>query len=440
MTTALATTSNQTRALARFGSEEEIKLLMTRQAAIFGVPQADINRPDVQASLIKATQYSINYGYLPGIHIHMIPFRKNDKQGGRDNWIDTYVPDLGEKAWKDSADRLAQMQGFKYLVETKEMTQAEIKAATAADPTSEYSEDDAGFKARVLRSDHAEIYKMMGQAYNPEWSYGFWRKKAKKKSNGEWLTDTVPTQRSPRDVAERRATKAALMKVFTLVPLNDFEDSRRFRSLTTYVETETAVDDVLIAQPQATHYDDDGLLMWGEATDGQYRTVDTDTGEVQFMQAPPVTPVTPTNGNGHTNGKRNPVADMPERIAPSELPHSRLEPHESLGNGHKTPTEAPATDVDMVSQVQLKALHAAGTDLYGKEWDTKRPQLVKGATKARGTFTSANELTKAEADKLIQGMRDRIAKRNFDAEHSDVQPQEQPAEDGALWQPELVTA
>jgi hypothetical protein len=109
------------------------------------------------------------------------------------------------------------------------------------------------------------------------------------------------------------------------------------------------------------------------------------------------------------------------------------------GNGHKTP-EAPADDVDMVSQVQLKALHAAGTDLYGKEWDTKRPQLVKGATKARGTFTSANELTKAEADKLIQGMRDRIAKRNFDAEHSDVQPQEQPAEDGALWQPEPVAA
>ena len=145
MANALATTGNQTRALARFGSEEEIKLLMTRQAAIFGVPQADINRPDVQASLIKATQYSITYGYLPGIHIHMIPFRKNDKQGGRDNWIDTYVPDLGEKAWKDSADRLAQMQGFKYLVETKEMTQAEIKAATAADPTSEYSEDDAGF-------------------------------------------------------------------------------------------------------------------------------------------------------------------------------------------------------------------------------------------------------------------------------------------------------
>ena len=298
MTTALATTSNQTRALARFGSEEEIKLLMTRQAAIFGVPQADINRPDVQASLIKATQYSITYGYLPGIHIHMIPFRKNDKQGGRDNWIDTYVPDLGEKAWKDSADRLSQMQGFKYLVETKEMTQAEIKAATAADPTSEYSEDDAGFKARVLRSDHAEIYKMMGQAYNPEWSYGFWRKKAKKKSNGEWLSDTVPTQRSPRDVAERRATKAALMKVFTLIPLNDFEDSRRFRSLATYVETETAVDMTLMAQPQATHYDEDGLLMWGEATDGQYRTVDTDTGEVQFMQAPPVTPVT-TNGNGH---------------------------------------------------------------------------------------------------------------------------------------------
>ena len=62
----------------------------------------------------------------------------------------------------------------------------------------------------------------------------------------------------------------------------------------------------------------------GEIVEGEYTT----------MQAPPVTPVTPANG------KRNPAADMPERVASSELKHWDLEPHESLGNGHKTQADA----------------------------------------------------------------------------------------------------
>ena len=60
--TALATTS--TKALARFGSEEDIKALMMRQASIFGIPAEDVARADVQAALVKATQYAITYGYL----------------------------------------------------------------------------------------------------------------------------------------------------------------------------------------------------------------------------------------------------------------------------------------------------------------------------------------------------------------------------------------
>lgn len=154
--------------------------------------------------------------------------------------------------------------------------------------------------------------------------------------------------------------------------------------------------------------------------------VDRETGEIVEGEYSDVTPVTP-------NGKRNPVADMPERMAPSELPHSRLEPHESLGNGHK-PTEAPADDVALISKVQLKALHAAGNDLYGAEWDWKRMSLVESITK--GEFSSASDLTAAQADKLIQGMRDRIAKRNHDAEHSD----EQSADNPFTETPEPVTA
>lgn len=284
--TALAT-STGTRALARFGSEADIQMLMERQASIFGIERSEVDRPDVQAALVKATQYSITYGYLPGIHIHMIPFRKKVKVGNREEWINTYQPAVGEKAYKDSADRIAQMQGFRYLVETQEMTAAEVQAATTADKTAVYTPGDAGFKARVLRSDHAEIYRMMGRQYEPEWSYGFWRQKAKKKSSGEWISDETPSQRGPRDVAERRAYKAALMKVFTLVPLNEFEDSRRFQNLSHHVEMETAVDMTLMAPPPALHYDEDGLLLHGEApaSEGHYRAIDADTGEI-YGEAP----------------------------------------------------------------------------------------------------------------------------------------------------------
>lgn len=283
--TALAT-SNQTRALARFGSEEEIKMLMERQASIFGIDRAEIVRPDVQASLVKATQYSITYGYLPGIHIHMMPFNKKVKHAaGREEWVKSYEPALGEKAWKDSADKGAQVQGFQYVVETQEMTPAEVKALTAADPTAEYTEGDAGFKARVLRSDHANIYRMMGRQYDPEWSYGFWRKKAKKNYKGQWISDETPNQRGPRDVAERRAYKSALMKVFSLLPLNEFDEARRYKNLAVFVEDETAVDMTLMAPPPAMHYDEDGLLLHGEAAEGQYRTVDADTGEI-YGEAP----------------------------------------------------------------------------------------------------------------------------------------------------------
>jgi len=78
-------------------------------------------------------------------------------------------------------------------------------------------------------------------------------------------------------------------------------------------------------------------------------------------------------------------------------------------------------EVAMISKIQLRALHATGYDMYGKEWDAKRPQLVKAATKSRGDFSSANDLTQEEADKLINGMRERMAGRNYDAEHSDEQ-------------------
>lgn len=108
-----------------------------------------------------------------------------------------------------------------------------------------------------------------------------------------------------------------------------------------------------------------------------------------------------------------------------------VETRNGSGSGHHAEPAEDAPEVSMISKVQLKALHAAGSDFYGKEWDEKRLTLVEHVTKGRAT--SANDLTQAEADKLIEGMRDRIAKRNHDAEHSDAQPEQLSPEDAELW-------
>lgn len=84
------------------------------------------------------------------------------------------------------------------------------------------------------------------------------------------------------------------------------------------------------------------------------------------------------------------------------------------------PDAAPKLDTAI-----LRTLHGVGSDYYGKGWDAKRPELVAKVTQGRAT--SASDLTPDEADKLINGIRDRLAKRNFDAEHSDKQT------DAELW-------
>ena len=51
---------------------------------------------------------------------------------------------------------------------------------------------------------------------------------------------------------------------------------------------------------------------------------------------------------------------------------------------------------------QEKKLHAVGSKVYGKDWDAKRPILVKSVTKGREE--SSKGLTESEADLLISGM------------------------------------
>lgn len=74
----------------------------------------------------------------------------------------------------------------------------------------------------------------------------------------------------------------------------------------------------------------------------------------------------------------------------------------------KTPLVAKSKGSEVLSEGQLKRLHAAGVNLYGKEeWDTMRPKLVQAVT--TGAATSCTELSPKEATKLIDGIEKRIA-------------------------------
>ena len=82
------------------------------------------------------------------------------------------------------------------------------------------------------------------------------------------------------------------------------------------------------------------------------------------------------------------------------------------GNGNSEPpadSDNPfhGDDPDVISTNTMKQLHAVGTQLYGKQWGTQRPKLVSAITK--GAHLSANDLTEAQAQKLIAGMNQRIA-------------------------------
>ena len=69
--------------------------------------------------------------------------------------------------------------------------------------------------------------------------------------------------------------------------------------------------------------------------------------------------------------------------------------------------DVPEPQSEPLPQTLVKKLHATGVHLYGKEWDDKRPALVSAITKQR--TESSKELTIEEAQRLIEGMENKIA-------------------------------
>lgn len=72
-------------------------------------------------------------------------------------------------------------------------------------------------------------------------------------------------------------------------------------------------------------------------------------------------------------------------------------------------TSAASVDGDEVFEQpqHVKRLHALGREVYGKEWDKKRAELVSVITSGR--TNSSVELTEAEARRMITGMEAKLA-------------------------------
>lgn len=96
-----------------------------------------------------------------------------------------------------------------------------------------------------------------------------------------------------------------------------------------------------------------------------------------------------------------PQTQRPSTPAPVQPPVTSVtEPIDNPFNGNGNGTQ-PAED-NLITEKQLKMLHAVGVAVYGDGWKTKRGELVEAVT--RGERHSAADLTKAEAKTLIDGL------------------------------------
>ena len=111
----------------------------------------------------------------------------------------------------------------------------------------------------------------------------------------------------------------------------------------------------------------------------------------------------------------------------------QVEQRQANGNGAAKPVQVAQgngtqDDADKPSDKQQKALHAKGMDLYGSKelWTIKRGELVKAVTKGRSE--SANDLTKAEMKKLLDGLDAKIKERDAE-DAADEVPEGNPFDD-----------
>lgn len=174
-----------------------------------------------QHAVMSAAALCLTYGFIPGRHVYV------RRLAGE------WVYETGYRAWLDSANQMAKEQRFRFDVQLYLMTDAEVRDHLGQ----QYSPGDCGYYARVLEDRIAAMYASMGIVYDPEFSVGVWRKlafqerDASDRPTGEWLPDPIYHGRDQAYTAELRARKAALMKCYSLVELNDHSVERRLATI-----------------------------------------------------------------------------------------------------------------------------------------------------------------------------------------------------------------
>ncbi len=304
-TTALATTNS---AISRYGETAELDILAERFCQFFNIQPKDMALPSVKTAALKAAQLTLRFGLTPGVHIYIV------KRGG------TYAAEESLEAWKDAASKHGRIGRFLYDVQVREMSQEEVRQHTP--PNDRYTPEDKGAFARVLRFDIAKEYKAIGMVYEPLWVKGFWRKEAyekrewtngQSKGTGKFESDTVPNQRTPQDVANRRATRAALKNAFTLIQLDDLDAAQRFNAAMYHMQVASAP---LLNEPtEADIYvgsaEDDGL--WSDSIPGSLAEPEHVT-EVA-PPAPPAPQATKAAQTGNGHSEPAPAIELPPEVA-----------------------------------------------------------------------------------------------------------------------------
>lgn len=120
---------------------------------------------------------------------------------------DQWIVDVGIAAWRRSAQRQSL-----YTCQFTPLSEEECKERIGA----EWTPEDVGYRCDLYRLDTAREAKLLGIPYTPVSGYGFWRKRSRKKKNGEYVTDELAHTETKVDKAQKRAEKKALKQAYHL--------------------------------------------------------------------------------------------------------------------------------------------------------------------------------------------------------------------------------
>lgn len=237
--------------------EKRLKALVDHVGYMFNVDAEDMGRKEVRATLMRSLHMCVTFGLLPAQHMSLIPFPGTKNT----NWKKTYQPHIGPEGrllnanrWVEHHNRLHPDEPIRWMTRERiiEDPEERQKISTQYDADQPFCPEDRCTEVTLLRSDEKRLADEFGIEYTPRKFYGWWRKQAIEKAvweNGqrtnksEWQADTIPTGRTPQDVATRRALLQAYQS-FPLIAARDYdphyEEDGQWREIENDVEMATA--------------------------------------------------------------------------------------------------------------------------------------------------------------------------------------------------------